>query len=114
MKFLIIQGYHWSKKQATVHPFSVTYFEPREDKLVEKFYVVISDTMNHNADTFNTFKFKVMELIKDELAHVSPSHIIFLSDGCGGQYKNRKNLAHLMEFYNDFGMTTEWIFTGEL
>lgn len=80
--------------------------------MVEKFYVVISDTMDHNADTFNTFKLKVTGLIKDDLRHINLSHVIFLSDGCGGQYKNWKILVHLMEFFADFGLTAEWIFTG--
>jgi hypothetical protein len=36
--------------------------------------------------------------------------IYYFSDGCAGQYKNRKNFVNLFHHVNDFGIEAEWNF----
>ena len=37
-------------------------------------------------------------------------NLFYFSDGCGGQYKNRKNFMNLFLHKQDFGLDAEWIF----
>ena len=39
-----------------------------------------------------------------------PSKIIYVSDGCAAQYKNRKNFINLCYHMDDFGVPAEWHF----
>ena len=36
----------------------------------------------------------------------------YLSDGCSGKYKNRKNFLNLCLHKDDFGVPAEWYFFG--
>lgn len=74
---------------------------------------MLSDTLDHNANTFNSMKRKVVARLMADFADFSPKHLIYLSDGCSGQYKNKLNMAHLMKHFDEFGLTAEWIFTGK-
>lgn len=49
-----------------------------------------------------------MEHIKFTLPHIRK--ILYFSDGCSGQYKNRKNLFNLCQHKKEFGIDAEWIF----
>lgn len=97
-----------------MHPFCVNWYDHATGEVKEKQYVVISDEMSHDVITFNSFKRKVISLIKVDFEAIDPKHIFYVSDGCSGQYKNNRNFASLMDHYNDFGMTAEWIFTGKI
>lgn len=110
--FQLFQGHHWSAKQVTVLPFCVLWFDQVSQTYKEKAYVVISDEMHHDADTFNCFKRKVISHIKEDFRDFKPAHIYYVSDNAGSQFKNFKNFAHLTEHHEKFGMTAEWIFTA--
>lgn len=88
------------------------WYDPCLKEYKEKAYVVLSDEMTHDADTFNTFKRKVISHVKDDLLLFDPEHVYYVSDNCGGQYKNYKNFAHLMEHKERFNLTAEWIFSA--
>ena len=38
------------------------------------------------------------------------STIIYFTDGCAGQYKNRKKFYNLCQHRSDFGLNARWVF----
>ena len=43
-------------------------------------------------------------------AHDQIRKIIYFSDGCAAQYKNRYSFINLIHHYEDFGLKAEWNF----
>ncbi len=54
---------------------------------------------------WRTFQEDLVKKVKNLLPHIH-----YLSDGCGGQYKNKFNFANLCQHYKDFNLTCEWHF----
>ena len=50
----------------------------------------------------------MVEFLKERLPNVT--EINYVSDGCGGQYKNFKNFFNLFSHKVDFSIKAEWIF----
>ncbi|CAG7719904.1 unnamed protein product, partial [Allacma fusca] len=61
------QGFHWSNTQATIHPFVLYYKLVNVDDIKRMHFVVISDTLKHDATTFHAFRHHVV--------HQSPSRL---------------------------------------
>ena len=51
---------------------------------------------------------KLVEFLKQRLPNVTK--IYYVSDGCGGQYKNFKNFLNLCSHKEDFSIEAKWIF----
>ena len=51
---------------------------------------------------------RLIEFLKS--THDAVTKIYYFSDGCGGQYKNRKNFLNLCFHFTDFGILAEWHF----
>ena len=51
------------------------------------------------------------EYLKVEFPHITK--LVYFSDGCAGQYKNKKNLYNLCEHQKEFGLHAEWSFFGK-
>lgn len=100
------QSYHWAKKYATVHPFVIYYRENGKLKHVSS--VVISDCLEHNTVAVYTFQKKLIALLKSKFKTIKK--IYYFSDGCAGQYKNKKNFINLCHHEKDFGIKAEWHF----
>lgn len=105
------QSYHWNNAMATIHPF-VIYFKNEESKLKHLSFACISNCLNHDAALIHLFQKKVLNWLKEH-PEVFPTIIkkfYYFSDGCGNQYKNRKNFSNLCHHKDDFGMEAEWHF----
>ena len=50
----------------------------------------------------------VLMKIKEILPNTK--YVTYFSDGCGGQYKNRKNFYNLCQHYDDFKLHAKWVF----
>lgn len=50
---------------------------------------------------------KFIEFLRSKIGF--PSKIIYFSDGCVAQYKNRYNMLNLVELKEDFGMDANGI-----
>lgn len=103
-----IQGYHWSNEQATVHPFVCYYREIENGELKCVSYVVISECLTHDVVAVYLFQKKLMEFLHTKIEHIT--RVIFFSDGCGGQYKNKKKIINMCFYQADFGTDVEWNF----
>lgn len=102
-----VQSYHWTNSQATLHPF-VVYYAGEDGKLKHLNYVFISECLTHNTIAFNLFQKKLISALKEAIP--SLRKIYYFSDGCAGQYKNRKNFLNICLHKNDFGIDAEWHF----
>ncbi len=74
-------------------------------KVCHKSYWFITDDNCHDVATVH----QVQELVINDLklAIKDLKSIEYFSDGCAGQYKNRKNFFNLCNHEKDFGLTAE-------
>ena len=102
----VVQSLHWNNSQATLHPFVVYY--KSKDQLKHLNLCVISDCLKHDSLAVHAFIHKGMPYIKEQPPFVTKLH--YFSDGCGGQYKNYKNLYNVCLHFKDFGIEAVWHF----
>ena len=68
-----------------------------------------SDCKDHTTVTVLAFLKVVLKYLKTDLPAVKQIH--YFSDGCAGQYKNKKNnFINLCHHEDDFGLAAEWNF----
>lgn len=108
----MFQGFHWTNDQITVHPFYMRYFDKDEKKVKYKTYCVISNELQHDANTVHVFRQQVLRKITSDFANYGFRKVYYISDGAASQYKNFKNLVNLMYHQQDFNLEAEWIFTA--
>lgn len=102
------QGYHWTTKQATVHPF-VIYYNNKENKIQHLNYVIISECLFHDSVAVKLFLDKLIEYLKHEFDGIEK--IYYMTDGAASQYKNRKNFVNVSKHKEDYdGIECEWHF----
>lgn len=99
------QSFHWNNCQATIHPYVIYYRQ--DNKLMHKSFVAISECNQHDVIAVNLFQTRLIEFLK--LSH-QITKIFYFSDGCAGQYKNRKNFLNLSYHQEDFKVDAEWHF----
>lgn len=102
-----VQSYHWTNSQATLHPF-VVYYRGEDSKIQHLNYVFISECLTHNTVAFNLFQTHLINALKEDIPGIKI--IYYFSDGCAGQYKNRKNFQNICLHKKDFGIDAEWHF----
>ena len=96
-----VQAFHWNKVQATIHPFVRWKWK--------YCYLVIPECTKHDTVAVHQFQRKLVEFLTATFEQ-KPSKIIYVSDGCAAQYKNRKNFINLCYHMEDFGVQAEWHF----
>ncbi|XP_037033164.1 uncharacterized protein LOC119072128 [Bradysia coprophila] len=101
------QGYHWARKQATVHPF-VIYYKNEKNELAHLNYVIISDCLKHDSVAVYLFISKLVKFLEGRFKVITK--LYYFTDGCAGQYKNRKNFSTVYYHKIDFGYECEWHF----
>ena len=82
-----IQGYHWNNSQCTLYPV-VVYYKKSQD-LAHISYCILSDDLDHTIHLVYVIQKKVIQDLKTRLPNITS--LEYYSDGCGGQYKKRKN-----------------------
>ena len=101
-----VQGNHWSKDQATLHPF-VSYANVAG--VVTMIPVLfISDHLTHDTVAVYAFQRRLNQLLDDMLGGRKKQY--YFSDGCGKQYKNKKNFLNIAFHEEDFGQSADWNF----
>ena len=102
-----IQGYHWNKSQCSLHP--IVIYHSSNNFLLASSICILSDDLDHDV----SFVYKVMdEAVKHIKTELIPSinTIHYFSDGCAGQYKNRKHFYNLCHHADDFSVKCKWNF----
>ena len=102
-----VQSYHWSNKQATIHPF-VAYYRIN-NCLQHDNFVIISDCKEHDSIAVHLYQIKLIKFFK-QTHDTAINKIKYFSDGASSQYKNKYNLLNLSFHLEDFGINAEWHF----
>ena len=103
-----MQSFHSNNLQATVHPF-LCYFKDRDGKIDTICFTVISENKEHDNISVHLFQHKLLSFLTEHFGD-KPKRIIYMSDGCAGQYKNCYNFTNLCHHEEDFGIQAEWHF----
>eukprot|EP00731_Ephydatia_muelleri_P027646 Em0019g519a len=77
--------------------------------LQHKCYVIISEHTEHDTVAVHLFQRKLIQFLTETFTNV-PNKIVYFSDGCSAQYKNRKNFINLCHHLEDFNVPAEWHF----
>ena len=102
-----IQSFHWSKEYCTLYPL-VIYYKDTDGNHQHYSLCYISDDNTHSTSFAHKIQILLVEFLKQRLPNITK--IYYVSDGCGGQYKNFKNFLNLCAHKEDFFIETEWIF----
>ena len=102
------QSFHWNNLQATVHPF-LCYYKNTDRKLDSVCFCIISENKEHDTIAVHLFQRKLVSFLTEHFG-TKPRQIMYMSDGCAGQYKNCYNFTNLCHHEKDFGVPAEWHF----
>ena len=100
------QSYHWSAKQVTVHPFVAYWTE--NGVQCSRSCCFLSDDLKHSHVMVHTMQHKVVPWLRTQMPGLKKIH--YVSDGCGGQYKNKFNFINVCYHEIDFQIPCEWHF----
>ena len=95
-----IQGFHC----CTFHPVILYYKQGGE--LLSHSICYISDDLTHDVDFVVS---ETVTFVKNFLLN-NISQVFYFTDGCAGQYKNRKNFLNLCRHLEDFQIKAKWCF----
>ena len=99
-----IQGFHLNASQCSFHPV-VLYYKQGGD-LLSHSICYISDDLTHDVDFVVS---ETVTFVKNFLLN-NISQVFYFTDGCTGQYKNRKNFLKLCCHLEDFQIKGKWCF----
>ena len=103
-----VQGFHWNSSPATIHPFVIYYANSEkssQDCLDHLSIACVSNHLQHDTVAVYSFQKVVLEYLKVKLPMLKK--MIYVSDRCGGQYKNYKNFMNLIKHCDDFALDAE-------
>ena len=76
--------------------------------VIIKSFCFISDDTENEVPTLYLMQQFFTDYLKVKYSHIQK--LIYFSDGCAWQYKNKKNFYNLCQHKNDFGIEAEWVF----
>lgn len=101
------QAAYFHQKHVTIHPMVVFYKD--ENGLIKNWnHIVISDVMAHDTKAVYSFQKKLIRNLKERFPELE--EIIYISDGCAAQYKNKNNFKNICLHEKDFGIKAQWHF----
>ena len=103
-----IQSFHWSKEYCTLHLLIICYKDADGNPPHYSSCFISHDNTLSTSFIHKIQKTLMVEFLKERLPNVT--EINYVSDGCGGQYKNFKNFFNLFSHKVDFSIKAEWIF----
>ena len=113
-----IQATYFSAPQVTVHTACIFYNittrvsdeKGERDVLTTKCMntIGVSSVVQHNSAMVYAVQRKLIDLVKQKLGNVAK--IVYLSDGCAGQHKNKANFKNLCWHQENFKIDAEWHF----
>ena len=101
-----VQSFHWNNTQCTLHPV-VVYFR-ENGYLRHHSFCVLSDDLKHDVDMVHEVQNQILSYIRDKYPNIK--NIEYFTDGCSGQYKNKKHFKNLCLHKEDFKMSAKWNF----
>ncbi|CAH0547525.1 unnamed protein product [Brassicogethes aeneus] len=104
-----VQSFHWNTSSATLHPFLI-YYKDISDTIQTQSFCVLSDVKNHTTLEFAVFQKYFIQLLKTRFLCIKK--LFYMTYGCAGQYKNKKNFLNLYYHEEDYLLEAEWHFFG--
>lgn len=101
------QAAYFNQKQVTVCPM-VVYYKTEEGEIKLWNNLVISEVMSHDTKAVYAFQKHLISNLKERFPDLE--EIIYVSDGCAAQYKNKKNFKNICLHEKDFGVKAQWHF----
>ena len=102
-----VQTAHF-KNNAQISILGAYIYYNRGNGIEEQSIVVLSDDTTHNTSAVFSSYIKLQEWLKEQMPAITKTTIV--SDGCGGQFKNKYQFANIAYHENDFGHDCHWIF----
>ena len=102
-----MQSYHGNSQQCTLHPVVIYY--KHVNQIVEQSLCIICDNLTHDISFVHKVMSESINFIKQK---VNPEieKVHYFSDGCAGQYKNKKHFLNLCLHKMDFNVDCVWNF----
>lgn len=101
------QAFHYNNDQSTVFP--VVYYYKKGSDIIHKSCIFLSESTKHDSASVHTILHQLIPEIGIEVPKVK--RIIYVSDGAKQHFKNRFQMANLLQHKQDFGIVAEWHFT---
>lgn len=102
-----VQSAYYDRAQVTIHPMVVHY--KKDDKLLHKSFLCVTDNRSHNSAAVLTFMKAVLPKVK--LLVPGLKHVHYLTDSPTSQYRNRTMLyivAHHADMF--VGTKASWLY----
>lgn len=98
-----VQSAYFSHKQISLFT-AVSYIGSD----IRSFAILSDETVNGKEQIYFYQKLMIETLI---IEYSTLANIVFITDGCAAQFKNRYTLGNLLFMEHDFGISAQWIFT---
>ena len=72
-------------------------------------FAMISDYLVHSTAAVSEFQHVLLKYLKDALGN-EIGKVVYFSDGCKAQYKNKNNFVNIALHQKDHGMPADWHF----
>ena len=79
-------------------------------KTMNECFFIISEYCKHDTAAVHLFNKKLIAYLKKKFWNDMVIKLMFFSDGCAAQYKNKSNFTNLLYQKTDFGVKSEWYF----
>ncbi|KAK3911370.1 Trigger factor [Frankliniella fusca] len=96
-----VQSYHWSPKQATVHP-TIIYIKNENGDLDRRSLIFISDDLEHDVPLVRKIQERTVAFLKEHFPHITD--VEWATDGCASQYKSKGYFLNLCSQEEEFGL----------
>lgn len=100
------QAFHFNNQQCTVFP--AIYYYKEKSELKHQSCIFLSDSVRHDTAAVYTIQKQLMPEIKKTVKNVKK--IIYITDGAKQHFKNRFQMANLLNHKEDFDVDAEWHF----
>ena len=92
----IVQGVHCSNTSCTLHPW-MCYYRGQNDNIQCYPLLFISDCLTHETVSVYAFQSVLIRRLKEKFHEekLTLTQILYHTDGCSRQYKNKKNFLNL-------------------
>lgn len=101
------QAFHYNNDQSTVFP--VLYYYKTKSGIFHKSCIFLSESTKHDTAAVYTVLTQLIPIIRKDVPQVKK--IIYVSDGAKQHFKNRFQMANVLNHNEDFGISAEWHFT---
>lgn len=102
------QAFHFNNDQCTVFP--VIFYYKQGSELKHESCVFLSDSLKHDTAAVYTIQNQLIPILKKRVKNLRK--IIYVTDGAKQHFKNKFQMANLLNHKFDFGIEAEWHYSA--